>query len=195
MEVSLPVVTYESFFTLLYTDCGDVLNTYIPWECTPSKKVVCENIARNFSTLTQPLETADESVTISFAHFERQVTHDTKGLVVLMKQEKQSKRLVPVKQQVNGSYLVEFMDIMLPNIIHHRNMLKLYQNTKGAFLDFMHYALHIDIDYSQNLTIGISWEPQSMHWSKKQATVHSGIFKYNEEKPTSPIHRFTRKFS
>ena len=155
------------------------------WACTPNKKVVCGDISQNYTAPTKPLETADESVTISFTQFEKQVTHDSKGKVVLTKQGKPAKRLVPVKQQVNSTYLVNFMVDMLPNIIHHRNMLKLFRNLKGMFLDAMQCA-YIDIDYSENLTIGIKWEPQSMHWSKQQVTVHSGIFKYNAEKVFHP---------
>ena len=55
-------------------------------------------------------------------------------------------------------------------------MLRLYQNVKHMFLE-MFQSVYIDIDFSGNLTIGIKWEPQSLHWSKKQVTIHSEIAK------------------
>ena len=36
------------------------------------------------------------------------------------------KRLMVVKSHVNANYLVKFLDNFLPEIIFHRNMLKLY---------------------------------------------------------------------
>ena len=65
---------------------------------------------------------------------------------------------------------------MLPNVIYHRNMLRLFRNVKHMFLELF-TAVYVDVDFSENLTIGIKWEPQSLHWSKKQVTVHSGITK------------------
>ena len=43
----------------------------------------------------------------------------------------------------------------------------------------------MDVDFSENLTIGIKWEPQSLHWSKKP--VHSGIVKANQTKVYHPF--------
>ena len=106
LKITFPAINYDNFFQLIYADCGDVDDTYIPWACTPNKKVVCGDISQNYTALTKPLETADESVTISFTQFEKQVTHDSKGKVVLTKQGKPAKRLVHVKQQVNSTYLV-----------------------------------------------------------------------------------------
>ena len=185
LEVPQTASDYQSFFTLLYADCGDIDNTYIPWVCTPSKKSVCKEITHKCSTNTQFLQTADESVTIPSTHFDKQTTYNAKGEVVLNKNGKPAKRFMAVKEQVNSKYLVNFLANLLPNIIHHRNMLKLYRNLKGAFLDMMS-CTYIDIDFSENLTIGIKWEPQSMHWSKKQVTVHSAILKFNEEKVYHP---------
>ena len=176
--------SYENFFAILYANCT-LSDTYIPWECTPNKKVVCKEITNNFSNITEVLEVADETTTVPFTYFEKQITCNAKGEVVMTKLGNPAKRLVPVKQQANCKFLIDFMKNMLPEIIFHRNMLKLYRNIKGVFLDSMQCA-YIDIDFSENLTIGIKWEPQSLHWSKKQVTIHSGIFKYSEEKVYHP---------
>ena len=40
----------------------------------------------------------------------------------------------------------------------------------------------LDVDLSENLSVPVKHEPQSLHWSHKQITVHSGILKANGEK-------------
>ena len=47
-------------------------------------------------------------------------------------------------------------------------------------------AVSIDIDFSENLSVPLKFEPQSMHWCHKQVTVHSGILKMNGEKSYHP---------
>lgn len=64
-------------------------------------------------------------------------------------------------------------------------MLKLFRNVKGLFLELMQCA-YIDVDFSEDLTTGIKWEPQSMHWCKHQITIHSAILKYTAS--NSRIH-------
>ena len=39
--------------------------------------------------------------------------------------------------------------------------------------------MYIDVDFSENLTIPVKYEPQSLHWAHEQVTVHSGILKVN----------------
>ena len=177
LDISLPFIDYTSFLSLLYVNCGTIPDTYIPWECTPNKNEVCDDILPNFSAVMNPLSTADEKAKVSFTHFEQKVQYDENGKVFLNKKGKPAKRLAPVKEQANAKFLVEFMRNLLPDIIHHRNVLKLYRNIKATFLDVMG-SVYMDIDFSGNLTIGIWKEPQSLYYSKKQVTVHSGIVKY-----------------
>ena len=40
----------------------------------------------------------------------------------------------------------------------------------------------VDIDFSENLTVAVKFEPQPLHWCHQQVTVHSGILKYNGKK-------------
>ena len=47
-------------------------------------------------------------------------------------------------------------------------------------------AIYLDKDFSENLTIGIKWEPQSHHWCKLQVSVHSALIKYLQEKVYHP---------
>ena len=38
-------------------------------------------------------------------------------------------------------------------------------------------AVHLDVDLAENLSILVNYEPQSLHWSHEQVTIHSGIVK------------------
>ena len=42
----------------------------------------------------------------------------------------------------------------------------------------------LDIDFSENLTVLVKEEPQSLHWSNDKITVHSGILKCRGDKVT-----------
>ena len=63
--------SYENFFANFYANCPDMSDTYIPWECTPNKKVVCKEITNNFSNITDVLEAADETTTVPFTYLRK----------------------------------------------------------------------------------------------------------------------------
>lgn len=107
-----------------------------------------------------------KTCTVLFTHFDKKQCFNAKRKIIRNKKGDPVKRLTPVKEYVNASFFISFLRDLLPNIIYHRNMLKSY----------------LDIDFADNLTIGVKWEPDSLHWSKKQVTMHSGIVKYEEEK-------------
>ena len=44
------------------------------------------------------------------------------------------------------------------------------------------HVISIDFDFSENLTIPVKEEPQSLSWHHEQKSVHSGILKTNGEK-------------
>ena len=83
------------------------------------------------------------------------------------------------------AFLLEFLSSMLSKIIHHRNQLRHYRSTIHQFNDHFDTLL-IDIDFSENLSIPVKFEPQSLHWSHRQVTVHSGLMKYHEQKSYHP---------
>ena len=66
------------------------------------------------------------------------------------------------------------MDERLRKMIHHRNQLKHYRDTKQLALDNLN-AVEIDIDFSENLDKPVKYEPQSLHWTSDQVSVHSAI--------------------
>ena len=75
---------------------------------------------------------------------------------------------------------------MLIKLVHHRNMLKHYRSTIKQFMQLFDNSVHLDIDFSQNLSLPLKQEPQSLHWTKQQVTVHSGILKCSGEKTYHP---------
>ena len=72
---------------------------------------------------------------------------------------------------------------LLPEVVHHRNKLRLFRNPKKIFMGFFE-CIYMDVDFAENLTIDIKWEPQSLHWCKKQVTIHSGIVKTSDGQKT-----------
>ena len=75
--------------------------------------------------------------------------------------------------------MASFTDALLPEITYHQNMLKLYRSSIKMFYQLFP-AVHLDIDFSENLTIEVKFEPLSLHW------VHSGIVNINVEKSYHP---------
>ena len=184
MEITLPFTNYTSFFQLLYANCDNIDNTYISWSCIPNKKNLCQDIVSNFNTHTEILRNS-ETTTVPFTHFVKQVQTDDDGKPIINKKGKEVKRLVPLKEKVDAKFLINFLEDILPEAVHHRNMLRLYRNTKHAFIDNLG-CIYIDIDFSENLTVGMKWEPQSCHWNKLQVTIHSGLLIQNGVKVYHP---------
>ena len=71
---------------------------------------------------------------------------------------------------------------MLENIIHHRNSLKNYCINIPIVLENVDQSIELWFDFSENLTVPVKQEFQSLHWSKEQKWVHSGILKMNGNK-------------
>ena len=152
--------SYENVFEKLYKNYGAGNQTYIPWECTPNKTDVCLDILKEFNELLQPMDQSLE--VILFTRFEKKIVMDAKGNIILDKQGNPVTQLVPVRDHVNAKFLVNFMREVLSKLVHHHNILKLYHNLKAAFLENLECP-YIDVDFSQNLPVGIKWEPQSLH--------------------------------
>ena len=72
----------------------------------------------------------------------------------------------------NLDFVIEFIDLGLTNIIHHRNQLKNYRNTMQTF-NSMFNAVSIDVDFSEKLKVPLKYEPRSMHWTGVEIIVHS----------------------
>ena len=191
-SIGLPFDSYNTFFDILYSNCDHIDNTYKPWYCTPDKNTICEHISINFNNIMSQMEALDEKITTPFTYFQKESQYNEKGELLLNKNGKPVKRLVPKKIRASGKFLVHFMREMLSNFVHHRNNLRLYRNIKHTFLEQMK-AVYVDTDFSENLTIGMKKEPQSLHWCKTQVTVHSAIVKFDDKKAYHPYISDSRK--
>ena len=124
-SISFAAANYEEFFDLLYADCPSEQHTYISFECTPDKHNVCNHIKSNWENIQGSISAADDNITVLFTQFQKLQCFNAQGQPLIDKKGKPLKRLTPVKSQAITKYLVEFLSDLLPDIIHHRNLLKL----------------------------------------------------------------------
>ena len=158
--ITFPASDYFSLFELIYKDCPHEEHTYIPWTCTPNNTELCQHVKSKWEDVIA--STADEKVTIQFTEFKKVEAYGTDGELLKDKHGNPLKRLTPVKAQVNVQFLLNFIDQLLPEIVNHRNMLKLHRSVNAEFKGLFSSAV-MDVDFSENLTLGIKWEPQSLH--------------------------------
>ena len=92
---------------------------------------------------------------------------------VLKKNGKIVKALKAVSTQANLSFITEFLEKRLSSIIHHHNQLKLYRSCLSLFKENI-IGAYIYIDFSENVFLPVRYEPQDLHWSQEQITVHVG---------------------
>ena len=107
---------------------------------------------------TSNFQQDDKSTEVSMQHF--------KKVDVLMKNEKIVKRLKVVSKQTNLSFRTEFLEKRLSSIIHHRNHLKHYRSCLRLFKENI-IGANIHVDFSENLSVPVTYEPQDLHWSHK----------------------------
>ena len=84
-------------------------------------------------------------------------------------------RLKTVKD-ANINFKTDFIDKILLKTIHHQNHLKHFKSVHHQFISYFNYT-YVDMDFSENLSLPMKYEPQSLHWAHDQVTVHSGILK------------------
>jgi len=69
----------------------------------------------------------------------------------------------------------------MPKLIHHRNELKHFESVVSVFHQIF-YGVHLDLDYSENLTIPLKEMAQSIDWTQDTVPIHSGICKSKDGK-------------
>ena len=97
----------------------------------------------------------------------------------MTKKGKKIKRLRAVPVNANIQYVLRFIDSFLSNIIHHRSLLRNYRTNIGTVLLNIDDLIELWLDFLENFTHLVKDEIQSLHWSKEQVTMHSGITKQN----------------
>ena len=153
-------------------------NCYIEWKCTPNKKEVFGDILKNWEFIKNGmLEESNDSITIPFMYFGKR-NKQTKGGEI-------RKILTAVQQDVNISFLCNFVENISSKIIHYRNLLKNFRTLYPQIVGNLSTA-ELIVDFAEYLTVPLSKQPQSMYWVENQVSIHSGIFKKNGEKTYHP---------
>ena len=177
-NISLPFSSYTTFFDFLNEDCEKSETTYLKWSCTPDAKTFCETIEQKWVVLKEEILLQEDTDTkVNMQKFVKESTGK-----VNQKTGKEIVKLVPKHEKVNLSGIIDFIDELLADIIHHRNQLKHFRTVIPMINASFANSLYIDIDFSENLKIPVKWEPQSLHWHHEQVTFHSGIVKFDGEK-------------
>ena len=115
--------------------------------------------------MKEHFHTTDVDAHVPFKKFHLQLSYNARVELIRNKKDEEVKKVVPINHQVSlEEYMIDFTEELVPKIIYYRNMLHLFRNTKQIFTESFLYA-YMDI-----------W---SLHWSKKQMTVDSGITKTN----------------
>ena len=184
-EMDLPFTDYESFFSHLTNQCEKEETTYISWNCTPSAKELCQHIKNRWEEVKKQIQEKDDKVTtMMMQHFVKEE--------VTTKEGKKLKKLRPQKTKASMSFIIQFIDNFLVKFIHHRNELKHFRSTIHTLRN--HFATaNLSVDLSENLKVPVKKEPQGMHWSHIQVTVHSAVLKTSQGKQYHPYLSEDRK--
>ena len=141
-NVEVDATDYRTFSARLLVDCAPERYTHKSWTCTPDKYVracvcvcVCANVKKNWDKLKERLDDASDETT--FNEFQKQSCHDSQGEVAKSKNQDSIKKLVPVNHQVSLSYITSLISAIMANIINHRNIRRIYRNTKKLFLHLL----------------------------------------------------------
>ena len=85
-------------------------------------------------------------------------------------------------QAANIYFILTFLKSILPKIIHHCNHLCHICHCIAELDEIFKHFGSTDIDFSENLTVPIKYEPKSLNWCYQLVTVNSGISKTNGSK-------------
>ena len=164
VEIEIPdTTTYRHLLSKLMVDCPAEQHTHVSWACTPNRKHICDDLTKNWNNMKELLFAADDgTICVPFKEFQSQLVYNGKGEVVKNKAGKEVKKLVAVSHHVSLEYIVTFIQKLLPNIVHHRNHLRLFRNTKKMFMDLF-LCIYMDVDFSG----------KPHHWYQVGAAIHA----------------------
>ena len=181
---------YYTFLTYLTMNCASDNYTHISWECTPSKVSMCDHVKEQWKNFVEEvslfldIEDETDTTTVKLENFQ--------PVIVKNKVGEEKKHLKQVTTDANINFLITFLEKVIPEIIHHRNELQHYRSVISKFRDLFD-PIWIDLDFSENLTVPMKEQPQSLYWSQQVVTVHSGITKTKNGKTYHPYLSDSRK--
>ena len=97
-------------------------------------------------------------------------------------------QLKGVKENANIAFIIEFIDNILAKTLHHHNRLQHFCTVHSTFLELIDCA-YIDVDFFENLSVLVKYQPQCLHWAQVQLPVHSGILKIKGNKSYHPYDK------
>ena len=172
--------SYHGFMKFLYNECvcdqhGLLVESCESGECGKWRKnwndfeVFAKETPANDTTTTPLQIMPPEEDTISIQRFEYQQTN------------KYGKKLAELNTPVNMEELLQYISSKLSDFIVHssqrsRDYLfwKTWQNVITPPLTLMY------MDFSENLSLPIQKEPQSLYWIRKQISILGEIIKYRD---------------
>ena len=86
---------------------------------------------------------------------------------------------------INSTFTIKFIENLLPKVVHHQNHLQQFRNVYLPLLSLFD-SICINDDFSENLSLLIKYNPQSLHWAQKQVSAHSGVLKMKGGKGYHP---------
>ena len=139
--------------------------------CTQHKDHLCDEIKANFNSLkTSLLSHSDETKTktVKILYFD--------NVDVITKKGKHIKRLKAHHKDVNIPFVPDFITSLLPKIIHHINLLKNYHTNMKTILESIDNCIVVGLDFSENLTVPVKQEPQSLHYGQRTRKLYTPAF-------------------
>ena len=161
--------------------------------CVKNKTLTCQHVKTKWEALQKNIFEQDEKIKnqgkddeestflISFKYYRQENTGK-----INRKAGKEIKVLKSVQEKRELSFVMNFILELLPDIMYHRNHLKHCRKCHSQVHNFFNKCAIIDVDFSENLSVPVKFQPQSMHWCHQQVRIHSGITKINGEKTYHP---------
>ena len=166
--------TYETFFDFLNNSYEKESTTHLSWTCTPNKNTIYSDIETKWKVLKDSLKSkSDNEVKVQLMCFEK--------IDLITKSGKNVKYLKAISTPENMSFIVDFISKRLALFIHHQNQLKHYHSSILSFKEHSD-TISIENDFSKIISNPVKYEPQPLHWSHCQVTLHSVILKNTGEK-------------
>ena len=166
-------------FLNIFKNIAQKLNSYLPWSCTPTNKDICEHQNIKWYKLKQELlGQANPDIHTNFQYFVKKE---------IEKKGKIKKQLVAESKSVNVHFTISFIDDLLTKIVHPRNLLKNFRTVYPLVLESLS-TTELCVDFSENLTLTLPQEIQSMYWgqAKRVVTVHTCLLRRKCNKQYHP---------
>ena len=166
--------SYRSFMGFIYRDChrdefGLLVQKYESGEC--------ENWASNFLKMKSHINKGNLKTSKGFVRFEYQ-------------DDGNSRKLQLIETPMTSSEIILYIESKLKKFIQHWNDAKhdyLFWKRWNAEIDLSANAI-LTVDFSENLSLPIYKEPQTMYWVRKQISLHCGVGMFQEGEDVQIIY-------